>query len=58
MARSLRSVMQQVAFNALLFVFRHVLTIEIVGLDRAVRALKPCRLTVVPSRHEMLRIFD
>jgi len=52
------SATQEVAFNALLFFFRHVLTIEIVGLDSAVRARKPRRLPVVLSQQEVLRIFD
>jgi site-specific recombinase XerD len=37
---------------------RHVLTIEVVGLDSAVRARKPRRLPVVLSRQEVFRIFD
>jgi integron integrase len=52
------SATQRVVFNALLFLFRHVLTTEIVGLDNAVRARIPRRLPVVLSRQEVLRIFD
>lgn len=52
------SATQRVAFNALLFLFRHVLTTEIVGLDSAVRSLIPRRLPVVLTRQEVLRIFD
>ncbi len=52
------STTQRVAFNALLFLFRHVLAKEISGLDGAVRARIPRRLPVVLSRQEVLRIFD
>jgi len=52
------STTQRVAFNALLFLFRHVLAKEISGLDGAVRARIPKRLPVVLSRQEILRVFD
>ena len=56
--RKVSATTQRVAFNALLFLFRHVLIKEISGLDGAVRARIPRRLPVVLSRQEVLRIFD
>ncbi len=47
---------QQQAFNALLFLFRHVLHIQIHGLGETVRAFKPKRLPVVLSVEEIRRI--
>jgi len=52
------STTQGVAFNAILFLFRHVLAKEISGLDGAVRARIPRRLPAVLSRQEILRVFD
>jgi len=49
---------QNQAFNALLFLFRHVLDKGIEGLDSAVRSHIPRRLPIVLSRQEVLRVFD
>jgi integron integrase len=49
---------QNQAFNALLFLFRHVFDKEIQGLDAAVRSRRPRRLPVVLSRQEAMRLLD
>jgi len=56
--RKVSATTQRVAFNALLFLFRHVLAKEISGLEGAVRARIPRRLPVVLSSQEVLQIFD
>src|SRR6056297_1215439 len=49
---------QQQAFNALLFLFRHVLHLQVNGLEETVRAFKPKRLPVVLSVTEVRRIVE
>jgi len=49
---------QQQAFNALLFLFRHVLRTQVNGLGETVRAFKPKRLPVVLSVEEIRRIVE
>ncbi|MEZ0329484.1 MAG: integron integrase, partial [Dissulfuribacterales bacterium] len=49
---------QNQAFNALLFLFRHVLDKEIKDMDAAVRSNRPKRLPVVLSRQEVMRLLD
>lgn len=49
---------QNQAFNALLFLFRHVLDKKIKDMDAAVRSQLPKRLPVVLSRQEVMRLLD
>lgn len=49
---------QKQAFNALLFVFRHVLDIEISSLQEVVRARPNRKLPVVMSKDEVFRVFE
>ena len=49
---------QNQAFNAILFVFRHVLDVEITGLEDSIRSRRKRTLPVVLSRQEILRVFD
>lgn len=49
---------QNQAFNALLFLFRHVLDKDIQGMDAAVRSRLPKKLPVVLSRQEVMRLLD
>ena len=49
---------QKQAFNALLFMYRHVFDREIEGLEGTVRSSMPRRLPVVLSRREVLKIFS
>jgi integron integrase len=46
------------AFNAILFLFRHVLDKDLDGIRDAVRAFPRRRLPVVLSRQEILRLFE
>lgn len=46
------------AFNALLFLFRHVLDKEVSGMDATVRANRPKKLPVVLSREEVRSILE
>lgn len=48
---------QNVAFNALLFLYRHVLEQEFPDISGAVRARRPRRLPVVLSRDEVTRLL-
>jgi integron integrase len=48
---------QRLAFNALLFLFRNVLGVEINGLDTVVRSRVVKRLPVVLTRDEVRRVF-
>ena len=49
---------QHQAFNALLFLYRHVLEKDIGNLQETVRAKRVRRLPVVLSRQEVLRLLD
>ena len=49
---------QNQAFNALLFLYRHVLDKELKASIQAVRARRPQRLPTVLSRQEARRIID
>jgi integron integrase len=49
---------QNQAFNAVLFLFRHVLDKEIGGIGDALRAKKKRRLPVVLTKFEINRLFD
>jgi integron integrase len=48
---------QNQAFSALLFLYREVLGLELVGLADVVRAKRPTRLPQVLSRHEVAEIL-
>ncbi|MBW2124025.1 MAG: integron integrase [Deltaproteobacteria bacterium] len=56
--RRISSSTQSQAFNALVFLFRHVLDQELGEIRDAVRALPRRRLPVVLTRQEVLRLFD
>lgn len=49
---------QNQAFNALLFLFRDVLGIELIGLDKTVRAKRGPKLPVVLTPEEVKKIFE
>jgi len=49
---------QNQAFNALLFLYRHVLDRKLLGLDQIVRAKRTCRRPVVLSREEVRLVLD
>jgi integron integrase len=49
---------QNLAFNALLFLFRHVLGKEYKGLEDTERAKRPARLPTVLSREEVQALFS
>lgn len=51
--RAVAASTQQQCFNALLFLYRHVLRKEIDGLDQTIRARRPARLPVVLTRSEV-----
>ena len=48
---------QNVALQALLFLYRDVLQVELPRLDQVVRATRPRRLPVVLSREEVAQVF-
>jgi integron integrase len=56
--RKVAGATQKLAFNALLFFYRHVLDIEIGGLATVVRSKIGRRLPVVLSKEEIRRIFS
>ena len=49
---------QNQAFNALVFLFKNVLNIDLEGLNKAVRAKRGPRLPVVLTEDEIKKIFD
>jgi integron integrase len=49
---------QRQAFNAILFVFRHVLDKEVQGLEDTIRSRIPRRLPVVLTRQEVFKVFE
>ncbi len=49
---------QNVALSALLFLYKHVLSIDLPYIDNIERARKPARLPTVFSRSEVSRILD
>jgi len=49
---------QQQAFNALLFLFRHVLNYSVEGLSETIRSRKPKRLPVVLSQEEVKKLVQ
>jgi integron integrase len=49
---------QNIALNAILFMYKQVLTIELPWLDGMVYAKRPARLPVVLSRDEVTRLLD
>ncbi len=55
--RRVATATQQQAFNALLFFFRRVLSLEISGMAETIRAQKPKRLPVVLTPDEISSIF-
>lgn len=56
--RKVASSTQNQAFNAILFLFRHVLDKDINDIVGAIRATKKRRLPVVLSKQEVFRLFD
>ena len=55
--RNVSASTQNQAFNALLFLYREVLEIELEGRINAIRAKKPKRLPVVLNREEVSRVL-
>ncbi|MFH1856405.1 MAG: phage integrase N-terminal SAM-like domain-containing protein [Candidatus Omnitrophota bacterium] len=55
--RNVSSSTQNQAFNALLFLFRNVLNIEVADLDKTVRAKRGPKLPVVLSEAEVKKLF-
>ncbi|PIP41952.1 integrase [Candidatus Desantisbacteria bacterium CG23_combo_of_CG06-09_8_20_14_all_40_23] len=49
---------QKQAFNAILFIFRHVLDKEVKGLDDAIRSRISRKLPVVLTRQEIFKVFE
>jgi len=49
---------QRLAFNALLFFFRNILRIEILGMATVVPSRVPARLPVVLTREEIVKVFS
>jgi integron integrase len=56
--RKVASSTQNQTFNAILFLFRHVLDKDINDIAGAIRATKKRRLSVVLSKQEVFRLFD
>ncbi|MBT8489596.1 MAG: integron integrase [Deltaproteobacteria bacterium] len=56
--RKVAAATQNQAFNALLFLYRHVLNRELGDVANALRAHKRRRLPVVMSRQEVFHLFD
>jgi len=56
--RNVSSSTQNQAFNAILFLFRHVLDNDIDDISGAVRASQKRRLPVVLTKQEVFRLFD
>ena len=56
--RRVSAATQQQAFNALLFLFRHILHVPIEGLAETIKARRPQRLPVVLSPSEVRRLID
>ncbi len=56
--RHVSAATQNQALNALLFLYRHVLALEIGWLDDVVRAKRPQRLPVVLQKHEVKALLD
>jgi integron integrase len=56
--RNVSASTQNIALNAVLFLYKQVLLIELPWLDGVVRAKKPVRLPVVLSRDEVNRLLD
>ena len=55
--RKVSSSTQNQAFNAILFLYRHVLSIDLDGSIDAVRAKRPGRIPVVMSHDEAMRVI-
>ena len=49
---------QRLAFNAILFLYRNILGIEIIGLSTVVPSRVPKRLPVVLTKQEITRVFS
>jgi integron integrase len=56
--RNVAASTQNVAFNALLFLYRQVLQVELPDIDGVERAQRPKRLPVVLSRQEVRALLD
>ena len=56
--RQVSAATQQQAFNALLFLYRHILQVSIEGLTETIRARRPQRLPVVLTSREIRRLLD
>jgi integron integrase len=56
--RKVAGATQKLAFNALLFFYRHVLDVEVSGLSTVVRSKIGRRLPVVLSREEIRKVFS
>jgi integron integrase len=55
--RKVSAATQKQAFNALLFLYRNVLSREIIGLQSVIPSRKPRKLPVVLTKEELRRIF-
>ncbi len=58
LSRHVASATQAQALSALLFLYRHVLNVELPWLDSVVRAKRPKRLPVVLTREETLAVLS
>lgn len=56
--RNVAKATQNLAFNAILFFYRHVLKQDISDLWKAIRSKPKQRIPVVLSRAEVMRLFD
>ena len=56
--KNVSSSTQNQAFNALLFLYRHILDIEVKGLEKTVRAKRGLKLPVVLTVKEVEKIFQ
>ena len=56
--RGVSAATQNLAFNAILFFYRDILSLEVKDLDSTIRARVPARLPVVLSKQEIRKIFQ
>lgn len=55
--RGVAAANQEQAFNALLYLYRHVLNIDVTGLDQTLRSRRPQKLPVVLTRAEVSEVI-